>query len=93
MRGVLAPVPVHAHGSAGWFGENAVQVLVSTVVAIPVFQAGAGAYGEGRKLAADVGWRWLDVHMSRTEKGIHVFYLAPLAAAGRLRAREEESFV
>src|SRR5438105_1048134 len=94
--------PVHAHGSGGLFGDNAVRVhlmlnhlpifgtmmsvlalllafvwksamgrrialillLVSTASAYLVFDAGEGAYEEGRKIADDAGWNWIDVHMS-----------------------------
>jgi hypothetical protein len=61
-------------------------LLVSTVSAYFVFNAGMGAYADGRRLADDAGWDMIDVHMARAEKGIYVLYLNALVTAVALYA-------
>ena len=61
-------------------------LLVSTLSTYLVFNAGEGAYPDGRRLADDAGWDMIDVHMARAEKGIYVFYLDAAVAAAALYA-------
>ena len=83
---------VFALALAGFWKSDAgrrialVLLLVSTASAYLVFQSGQGAYEEGRTIADDAGWNWIDVHLSRAEKGIYVFYLAALVTAAALYA-------